>query len=811
MKLSARWLGDWIDLPRDVSDLSERLTVAGLEVEGSTRPLEPEDAKLDGVSIARVLDVLPHPNADRLHICVVDTGAGGGKHRVVCGAPNVRKGEVYPYAPPGALLPGMKIESRKVRGENSEGMLCSSAELGLGDYYGDGLMTLPRNAPLGVSFYHWLELDDTIISFDLTPNRGDCLSVYGLACEVASLYDRPHPKLGYKRVSPSSKLRVGIKLSAPEDCPYYTARVIEGVRVASRIPWWMAERLRRCGVRPVNSVVDICNYCMLDVGQPMHAFDLQHIKGDIDVRRARAGETLSLLDGTKSKLNERDLLIADSEQPLALAGLMGGADSAVSDTTRNILLESAWFDPRVLAGRALAHGVSSDAAHRFERGVDPELAEIALERCSALLLGYAGGKAGKICVAAAKKPVRPTIMVRHSRVERLLGLGLSRPVIRRLLARLGARVRSTWKGWKLIPPSRRRDLNTEVDILEEIARLHGYQRLPTRLPDANMSFRQTPHSWLTDENVANRLVGLGYQEVVNYSLVTSKAEMHTTPPPLLANSISENMRALRTSLLPGLLNNMSQHQRRQIQDMRLFEIGNCFAATSSAAQPDSAPRETARLAMLLCGRRVPESWGCEEQPTDLYDLKADLEALLSMTGKDWDLSRAAPKEASYLLDPNSCVGIPELDGIMGVLDARWARHWSLRSRPLMVELDLRRLTMDALHCRSLSAEQPALSRDLAIVVPESAQATALKQRINNTATRTLVSLSGKSATPAVLEKLLLFDVYRGSNVAQKHKSMAYHLHFRHPERALLDSEVDTVCEEVMIVLNKEFGATLRDF
>ena len=808
MKLSYRWLADWIKPPAMNAQLLERFTLAGLEVDNVSSVLDSVAHKLRGVRTAKVLEVAPHPNADRLNLCLLDTGHG--QARVVCGAPNVEAGHVYAYAPPKSMLPNMTIEQREIRGEMSAGMLCSGHELGLGDYYGGNLLRLPKSLSLGKDLYQILELEDTVIEFDLTPNRGDCLSVFGLACEVASLYQMPYPKLKSISAPQKSNTTVAVKLSEPIGCPHYVARVIENIDVNAMTPPHIAERLRRCGMNAVNAVVDICNYVMLDLGQPMHAFDFDCLEGDIEVRRARSGESLELLDNTTAKLTSSDLLITDSKKPVAMAGLMGGANSCVTTDTKNILLESAWFHPNILAGRARIHGVHSDAAHRYERGVDPELAAHAMDSCVALLLACVGGRPGPVCRAISQKhfPQPVSINVNYNRIHKLLGLTLTKPEVASLLKRLHGQVRVNKTGWDVVPPSRRSDLVMEVDLIEEIARLHGYEHMPVQSPQGAIKFGKIPKHILDREIVADRLVALGYQEVVNYSLVPSKTESPLAGTVGLDNWVSKDMSALRGSLLPGLVENMARWERRQIQDLRLFEIGTCFDTSVSGKKDLERPQEHQRLALLMSGRRAPESWSHGSDLADIYDLKADVSTLLSLTGKHWDLSKPAIQTPSALLDARTCVVIPDVNGMMGMLGARWVRHWGLQNTPLLMELDLQCLQLNNLEYAPLSAEHPTLNRDLAIVVKDSIPEAQISNHIWEISKTSLASHT--KGTDAVLETLVLFDVYQGDKILTQHRSMAYHLQFRHDNRALRDQEVDTVYQEIVTSLAQVFGAQIRD-
>lgn len=785
----------------DHADVSDRLSMAGLEVDTCLAVLTSEDntaLNITGVITAAVQSLLPHPNADRLSVCKVNTGKQ--IYNVVCGAPDICVNKIYAFAPPNTVLPQLTIIERDIRGERSCGMLCAGEELGLGDYYGSELLSFDSDTPLGCSVAELMSLDDSVVSLDLTPNRGDCLSVYGIAHELALLYDCKKPHLSKISLAVTTKNKINITLKTAV-CPVYCGRLIEGIDNRIPTPVYIAERLRCSGVRLINTVVDVCNYVMLDLGQPMHAFNYDYVSGGICVRHATAKESLTLLDGTKISATTDDVVIADNKRALALAGVMGGLESGVNKDTTNVLLESAWFKPVAVAGVARRYHLHSDAAHRFERGVDPAITEYALDYCTALLLEIVGGAAGAVCKVVKNVPQPPMINLRYDRVEHVLGLKQSRPEIKSLLARLGGTLKTTATGWELIPPSRRLDLTVEVDLLEEIARLYGYANIAASLPQTDLVISPLDVTTVDIDVVADRLVGLGYQEVINYSLVAP--DKNDSKQVKLSNSVSDEMSALRHSLIPGLLNTMREYHRHQHYDLRLFETGVCFVIADQ--NKPGRPVESQRLAFLLNGRRHLEHWDSSDSAVDFYDLKADLKALLSLTGRSWQLAKTAAVSDHSWIDSHNSLVIPELNCVAGALHARWVLHWDLKNIPLIAELDLNALRQVGFNYQPLTAEHPALNRDLAIIVAEQIPAYEIRALILKTAKEIATK-----ADSIHLENVLLFDLYQGDGVPAGSKSMAFHLSFRHQERALRDAEVDTINDVIIKALHTTYNAKLRD-
>ncbi|MFU8831583.1 MAG: phenylalanine--tRNA ligase subunit beta, partial [Wenzhouxiangella sp.] len=623
MKISYRWLKSWVSTELDAAQAAEKFTLAGLEVDDVQAVAPP----LDGVVVGEIIHIEPHPDADRLRVCRV---SGDSEERtIVCGAPNARLGMKAPMATLGATLPGgLKIKPAKLRGIRSEGMLCSAPELGLGDD-ASGLMELPADAPVGAGLAEYLRLDDHVLDIDLTPNRADCLSVRGLARELSALTGATVSPPEMPPASIAIDDRLPIELLSPQDCPCYIGRVIRGVDVKAETPLWMLEALRRSGIRSLGPIVDVTNYVLLELGQPMHAFDLSCISGGIQVRRAKKSERMTLLDGREIGLDEDMLLIADHQGPLALGGIMGGEGSAVGDQTRDILLESAWFNPAAIAGRSRRLGLATESAHRFERGVDPELQVLAAERATVLILEIAGGQPGPLLESRAAEylpQVRP-VGLRLARLNRVLGTTLDHDEVHGILTRLGMQVDSDGETFHVTAPSARRDIEIEEDLIEEVARVYGFDRLPSRRPAGRLSVRIPGESELPEQSLRMQLCARGFQEVITWSFVgedeLARLDLLERAQPL-ANPLSRDMAVLRTSLLPGLLNTAGSNLRRQHEDFRLFECGVCFANEPAGFV------ESRRLGLLMTGAVSGQHFSEKPREADFYDLKGEVEHLLAL-------------------------------------------------------------------------------------------------------------------------------------------------------------------------------------
>ncbi|MDX1433520.1 MAG: phenylalanine--tRNA ligase subunit beta, partial [Gammaproteobacteria bacterium] len=614
MKVSEQWLREWTDPPVDTDTLVAQLTGAGLEV-ASAVPVAPP---MEGVVVAEVRAVAPHPEADRLSLCSVDAGTGETL-AVVCGAPNVFAGMRAPMALVGARLPdGHKIRRSKIRGVESQGMLCSARELGLGED-ADGIMNLDHDARIGQPLAEHLALDDVVIDIELTPNRGDCLGTSGVAREVAVINRSALEGPSLAPVPAAIEDRFAVHLDAPQDCPRYVGRVIRDIDPTARTPVWMRERLRRCGVRPISPVVDITNYVMLELGQPMHAFDLDALDTAIHVRKASPGERLTLLDDSHIELSGDSLVIADARRPVALAGIMGGLDTAVSDGSRNIFLECAWFRPKTISLEARRLGLHTDASHRFERDASPVGQMPAVERATQLLLEVVGGQAGPLVDThvAEHLPSPPQITLRRARIERLLGTAIEDGRVVDILERLDMQVRAEGESWQVTPPPFRADVTMEADLIEELARIVGYDQMPSHAPRAPLVMADRPEGRVRDAEVRALLVARGYQEAITYSFVDEVLQQRLDPGQAalaLANPITSDMTVMRTSLWPGLLQALEYNLNRQQPRVRLFETGLRFRPG------DEGLRQQAVVAGLAAGPVVPEQWGVTSRPADFYDL-----------------------------------------------------------------------------------------------------------------------------------------------------------------------------------------------
>ncbi len=792
MKFSEQWLREWIDPPLTTDELVEQLTMAGLEVDSASPAAEP----FSGVVVGEVLSVRPHPEAERLRVCEVDVGAAQPL-QVVCGADNVRPGMRAATAKVGARLrDGLEIKRAKLRGIESSGMLCSASELGLAES-STGLMELPDDAPKGQDVRAALNLDDACIDVDLTPNRGDCLSIAGIAREVGVLNRCPVNTPAEKKIEPLIEDRFEIRVDAPADCPRYLGRVIRGVDPTAKTPYWLQERLRRSGLRSLGPMVDVTNVVLLELGQPMHAFDLDQLRGGIVVRRARAGECLTLLDGQDVILDAETLVIADHERPVAMAGIMGGADTAVGEGTRDLFLECAFFSPTAIAGRARRYSLHTDSSHRFERGVDPAVQQRAMERATELILPIVGGRPGPVaaCAHLEHLPQRSPIRLRHERVKRLLGTEIPAEEIAEILERLGMHLRPGSGEWWVEPPSYRFDIAIEADLIEELARIYGYSRLPTSRPRGEWAIRSQPETGFDLLRAKRLLVDRDYQEAITFSFVDpvlqQRLDSEETPIEL-ANPISSEESVMRTSLWPGLIQALAYNRKRQQARVRLFESGLRFLR-----RRDSIVQEP-MLAAVAIGGSDPEQWGQPDRAVDFYDVKADVEAVLALTGA-WDAFRFVPARHPAL-HPGQCARIERDDetvGWLGMLHPALERELEVGSHAYVFELRLDSVAQGRLPAFQPLSKFPSIRRDLAIVVNE---------RVTAEAVRGCVAAS----MPRVLQELRIFDVYRGKGVAAGHKSLALGLILQENSRTLMDDEVDRMITSVVVRLTRELGAMLRE-
>ena len=792
MKFSEQWLRSLVNPPVNRDALVARLSMAGLEVDA----VSPVAGEFSGVVVGEVLSTEQHPDADKLRVCQVSDGEQ--TVQVVCGAPNVRAGLKIPFARIGAVLPGdFKIKKAKLRGVESFGMLCSASELQISEE-NDGLLELSADAVVGQCIRECLNLNDASIEVDLTPNRGDCLSLQGLAREVGALYNVPVQLPVITAVAASHAQTVAVELAASQACPRYAGRVITGVDLTRPTPAWMVERLQRSDIRSIDAVVDVTNYVMLELGQPLHAFDLARINGSICVRMAHDNEEITLLDGQDIKLKANTLVIADQQRALAIAGVMGGADSGVEvGKTTDIFLESAFFEPVAIAGKARSYGLHTDASHRFERGVDWQLPAQAIERATELLLSIVCGSAGPTLITedAQYLPNTAPIVLRAERVKQMFALSLSDSEIETLLTPLGLQLTAQSAGvWSVAVPSHRFDISIEVDLLEEIGRLYGYDRLPVRYPAARLAPQAQSEAQASLPLLRRLLVARGYQEAITYSFIEPElfSAFHPELKALtLANPISAELSVMRASLLPGLLKALQHNLNRQQDRVRLFESGLSFVG-----QLDDLKQER-MLAGVITGARLPELWTHGKESVDFYDIKADVEALLAAAG-DRDSFTFVPCQ-QHAFHPGQCARIErngQAIGFVGTLHPQLATELDIDQQVLMFEVQLDAISAGRLPAFKELSRFPEVRRDLALVVKAEVPAEQLMAAM-------------RSAAGEFLTQIRLFDVYQGKGVQEGCKSLAVGLTWQHPSRTLTDDEVSAATQAILTVLADNFAATLR--
>jgi len=798
MKFSEQWLREWVNPAVNTAQLAHQLTMAGLEVDA----IEPVAAEFSMVVIGEVLTVEPHPDADKLRVCTVNVNEAEPLS-IVCGAANVRAGLKIPAALVGAKLPGdLKIKQSKLRGVPSHGMLCSAKELGLAEQ-AEGLMELPADAPVGQDIREYLNLNDVTIELGLTPNRGDCLGMAGIAREVGVLNQTTVTPVAIAAVKAEINDTLDVKLEAGADCPRYAGRIIRGINSAAVTPLWMQERLRRSGLRSLSPVVDVTNYILLELGQPMHAFDLSKLKGAIKVRHAGDNESLTLLDGQEVQLTKGSLLIADEQAPLALAGIMGGKPSSVTDQTQDIFLESAYFNPLAIAGRARGYGLHTDSSHRFERGVSPAMQVEAIERATRLLLDIAGGQPGPVIEARLDPlmPGRNPVSLRESRIERVLGISMDTRQVADILTRLGMLTEkapsSEGQVWQVTPPAFRFDIEREEDLIEELGRIYGYDNLPQTCPQIRMQMQPQAESKISLRKIRQVLVERGYYEAITYSFVDPKLQKLLDPerqPQILANPISNDLSVMRTSLWPGLVQAALYNLNRQQNRLCLFECGLSFV------QQDTDLRQKMMIAGVVTGSLSPEQWGLDERPVDFYDVKAHLEELLALSGDVAAFEFRA--ETHPALHPGQTAAIyhsrdGKLIGWLGTLHPAVEQTLGLNQRLFVFELALESLQEGRIPVFSPLSKYPAIRRDIAIVVDQDINASQIQQCIGRVASEKL-------------QKVELFDVYVGEGIDSGRKSLALGLTLQDLSRTLTDNEVDTEISKVVSALCAELGATLRE-
>lgn len=792
MKIAESWIREWVNPAFDSDELAHRLTMAGHEVDG----LEREGDALQGVVIAEVLQAQKHPDADRLRVCLVSDGSGE-PIEVVCGAPNVVAGMRSPLAKPGVTLPnGLTLRKSKIRGVVSNGMLCSATELGLGSE-SDGIIALPADAPVGQSLADYLRLPDVVLDLNLTPNRGDCFSVLGIARDLAALCG-----LDLKNSMPTVVPAVipdthPVSIDLPEGCPSFAGRVIRGIDNTARSPIWMTERLRRSGLRTISPVVDVTNYVMLELGQPLHAYDLKQVQGAIRPRLASAGETVTLLDGREVVASADTLVISDDSGAIGLAGIMGGLSTAVTTNTTDVFLEAAFWPQAFVAGRARAYGLHTDASLRFERGVDPAGQARAVERATELLLQICGGQAGPVELYQNDQylPKTEPILLRRDRLRKLLGIAIADESVITILQRLGMQVAPRHDGWQVSAPGFRFDIAIEADLIEEIARIHGYDRIPVTTATAETPVAVVPEDTIGLDLVAATLVARDYQEVVTYSFIdaaSNKAISGIASKLALSNPISSEMAVMRASLLPGMLFATAANLSRQQDRIRIFEIGKSFHGSPGAHA------EVLRISAVACGPASPEQWGETSEVIDFFDLKGDVEAILSLSGAGASCEFVAVENLA--LQPGQSANIVrdgQVIGYIGKLHPRHAKMFELKKSVYVFELDAALSLASRPPTASAISKYPSIRRDIAVLVAD-----------NLTAAEIVASVA--SAAPELICDVKIFDVYKGPGIEAGLKSVALGLILQETSRTLTDDDADSAMAAAVRKLKQEYGAELRD-
>lgn len=795
MKFSKSWLDEWLQVKIGAEQLAEQITMAGLEVDS----VEPVAGVFNNVVVGEVVECAQHPDADKLRVTKVNVGESELLD-IVCGAPNCRQGLKVAVAKIGAVLPGdFEIKKAKLRGQPSHGMLCSYSELGI-PVEANGIIELPLDAPVGCDLRDYLQLDDVAIEVDLTPNRADCLSIAGLAREVGVLNrcDVVAPEI--EAVEPQCQESFPIRVYASQACPRYLARIVKGIKLDAQTPLWMQEKLRRCGIRSIDPVVDVTNYVLLELGQPMHAFDLDKLSGSVQVRMASEGEKLVLLDGNEASLRADTLVIADDNGPLALAGIFGGHDSGVSSTTTNIMLEAAFFSPLAIKGRARSYGLATDSSHRFERGVDPYIQRQAMERATALLLAISGGVAGPIVelVSDEMLPAAQSICLRRERLTRVVGIEFDETSVTEILTRLGLSVVAVTDGWQVTAPSWRFDIAIEEDLIEEVARIYGYNNIPNLPPVAHLCMNEQLERDLPLKRVRNLLVDRGYQEAITYSFVEPKAMSLLFPecdPLILPYPISAEMSAMRVSLWPGLIDAVVYNQNRQQGRVRLFECGLRFIKDATA---ENGIRQEALISGVISGSVADEHWSIPSRGVDFFDMKGDLEALLELTGQQDSFTFKRAEHSA--LHPGQSAQIIRDDrviGWIGVIHPNLEKKLGLKSKVVLFELEQNPLLKARIPAAGEISRFPANRRDLALVVDEHVAAADVLSVVKKIGGNQLVGIN-------------LFDIYQGQGIPEGKKSLAISLVLQDNARTLEEKEISETISVVVEGLRNEFNASLRD-
>ena len=795
MKFSKSWVDEWIQAKIGTAEMAEQITMAGLEVDS----MDPVAGLFSNVVVGEVIECAQHPDADKLRVTKVNVGEADLLD-IVCGAPNCRQGLKVAVAKVGAVLPGdFEIKKAKLRGQPSHGMLCSYSELGI-PVDANGIIELPLDAVVGTDLRDYLQLDDVAIEVDLTPNRADCLSIAGLAREVGVLNRCEVIAPDIQNVAPQCEDSYAIVVDAAEACPRYLGRVVKGINLGAETPLWMQEKLRRCGLRSIDPVVDVTNYVLLELGQPMHAFDLAKLSGPLQVRMAVEAEKLVLLDGNEVSLRSDTLIIADGKGPLAIAGIFGGKDSGVSAETVDVLLECAFFSPLAIKGRARSYGVSTDSSHRFERGVDPQLQRKAMERATALLMDIAGGTPGPIveAVTESRLPVVENVRLRREKLTRVIGISFDDAIVSDILTRLGFEVTLVADGWLARAPSWRFDIAIEEDLIEEVARIYGYNNIPNLPPVAHLNMIERLEADLPLKRARDLLVDRGYQEAITYSFVEPKAMALLFPdcdPLVLPYPISADMSAMRVSLWPGLISAVVYNQNRQQGRVRLFESGLRFIKDQGA---ENGIRQESLLAGVISGNLADEHWGIPSRSADFFDMKGDVEALLELTGEREHFSFVRAEHSALHPGQSAQIlrdGVPV--GWMGVIHPNVEKKLGLKSKVILFEVEQSALLKAKIPLAGDISRFPANRRDLALVVDQEIAAADVVSLVKKIGGNQLVGIN-------------LFDIYQGQGIPEGKKSLAISLVLQDTLRTLEEKEISETISNVVEGLRNEFNASLRD-
>ena len=794
MKFSEKWLREWVNPSVSTDELSDQLSMAGLEVDS----VEAVAGEFSGVVVGEVVECGQHPDADKLQVTKINVG-GDELLDIVCGAPNCRQGIKVAVAKVGAVLPGnFKIKKAKLRGQPSFGMLCSFSELGISDDH-DGILELPVDAPIGQDVRTYLQLDDVTIEVDLTPNRADCLGIKGLAREVGVLNQALVTELQVPDVTPSITDSRNIQLLAAQACPRYLGRVIKNINVGAVTPLWMVEKLRRSGVRSIDPVVDITNFVLLELGHPMHAFDNNKLEGDVVVRFAKQDEKLTLLDGNEVTLQDNTLVIADTKKALAMAGIFGGLDSGMTNESKDIFLESAFFAPDAIMGKARQYGLHTDASHRYERGVDPQLQHIAMQRATQLLLDIVGGEAGPVIEATDTNfvPKDRCVTLRHSRLTKVLGIEIAADTVTDIFKRLGFTVSFENFIWQISVPPYRFDISIEEDLIEEVARVYGYNQIPDIAPVARLKMSQHAEQKVQLNQLKNTLVESDYQEAITYSFVDPKIQSLLFPKMeglQLPHPISSEMSTMRVSLWTGLLQSVSYNQKRQQGRVRLFETGLRFMPDKSEK---TGVKQELVISGVVCGLVADENWDDSTRAVDFFDVKADVENLLNCAGVEHYRFESASHHA---LHPGQCAEIfvdDKLLGSIGAVHPQFEKALGLNGRSFVFELEISALGLKKLPKAQEISKFPANRRDIAIVVDDDKVVGDILNCIEKFGANQLVGLN-------------LFDVYRGKGIAQGKKSLAISLILQDKTKTLEENDIQATVDGILAMLSQKFEASLRD-